>query len=96
MRVCAGVNAERTITLIPVQPFDPSGTISAQLLLTTSPSRPAAAGAATSDGQTANVRPRRTGSLALFFRKVRPETQPSDTSRISPSLEQLHLLSLLQ
>ncbi|XP_029007007.1 LOW QUALITY PROTEIN: retinoblastoma-like protein 1 [Betta splendens] len=67
-----GVTTDRTITLIPVQSFDPSGTISAQLLLTTSPSRPAAAVPApsTSDGQAANGRPRRTGSLALFFRKV--------------------------
>uniref|UniRef100_A0A672FYW0 Retinoblastoma-like 1 (p107) n=1 Tax=Salarias fasciatus TaxID=181472 RepID=A0A672FYW0_SALFA len=72
--------AERTITLIPVQPCDASGTVTAQFLLTTSPSRPpappsapltapaAAATAAASDSQAG--RPRRTGSLALFFRKV--------------------------
>uniref|UniRef100_A0A672G3C3 Retinoblastoma-like protein 1 n=1 Tax=Salarias fasciatus TaxID=181472 RepID=A0A672G3C3_SALFA len=70
----------RTITLIPVQPCDASGTVTAQFLLTTSPSRPpappsapltapaAAATAAASDSQAG--RPRRTGSLALFFRKV--------------------------
>uniref|UniRef100_A0A672FYU8 Retinoblastoma-like protein 1 n=1 Tax=Salarias fasciatus TaxID=181472 RepID=A0A672FYU8_SALFA len=51
----------RTITLIPVQPCDASGTVTAQFLLTTSPSRPPAPQAG---------RPRRTGSLALFFRKV--------------------------
>uniref|UniRef100_A0A672G1C5 Retinoblastoma-like 1 (p107) n=1 Tax=Salarias fasciatus TaxID=181472 RepID=A0A672G1C5_SALFA len=75
-----GTNSERTITLIPVQPCDASGTVTAQFLLTTSPSRPpappsapltapaAAATAAASDSQAG--RPRRTGSLALFFRKV--------------------------
>ncbi|XP_059185663.1 retinoblastoma-like protein 1 [Centropristis striata] len=64
-----GVNNERTITLIPVQTCDSSGPINSQFLLTTSPSRPAAA-PTTSDPQKANGRPRRTGSLALFFRKV--------------------------
>uniref|UniRef100_A0A8C3AFK9 Retinoblastoma-like protein 1 n=1 Tax=Cyclopterus lumpus TaxID=8103 RepID=A0A8C3AFK9_CYCLU len=61
-------NNDRTITLIPVQPCDSSGTITAQFLLTTSPSR--AAAPATSDPQAGSARPRRTGSLALFFRKV--------------------------
>uniref|UniRef100_A0A8C3AH09 Retinoblastoma-like 1 (p107) n=1 Tax=Cyclopterus lumpus TaxID=8103 RepID=A0A8C3AH09_CYCLU len=63
-----GANNDRTITLIPVQPCDSSGTITAQFLLTTSPSR--AAAPATSDPQAGSARPRRTGSLALFFRKV--------------------------
>ncbi|XP_024865212.1 retinoblastoma-like protein 1 isoform X2 [Kryptolebias marmoratus] len=60
---------ERTITLIPVQPCDSSGVVTAQFLLTTSPSR-ATVVTSTSDPQTGNGRPRRTGSLALFFRKV--------------------------
>uniref|UniRef100_A0A8C3G8A2 Retinoblastoma-like protein 1 n=1 Tax=Cyclopterus lumpus TaxID=8103 RepID=A0A8C3G8A2_CYCLU len=64
----SGANNDRTITLIPVQPCDSSGTITAQFLLTTSPSR--AAAPATSDPQAGSARPRRTGSLALFFRKV--------------------------
>ncbi|XP_068450993.1 retinoblastoma-like protein 1 [Clinocottus analis] len=59
-----GAASDRTITLIPVQPCDSSGTITAQFLLTASPSR----AAASCDLQTG--RPRRTGSLALFFRKV--------------------------
>ncbi|XP_005753998.1 retinoblastoma-like protein 1 [Pundamilia nyererei] len=62
-------NTDRTITLIPVQPCDSSAPITAQFLLTASPSRPTAV-AATSDTQAGNGRPRRTGSLALFFRKV--------------------------
>ncbi|KAM8914785.1 retinoblastoma-like protein 1 isoform 2-T2 [Spinachia spinachia] len=61
-----GGNNDRTITLIPVQPCDSSGTITAQFLLTASPSR----APVTSDPQVGNIRPRRTGSLALFFRKV--------------------------
>ncbi|KAM7421880.1 hypothetical protein PAMA_010103 [Pampus argenteus] len=68
-----GTSNDRTITLIPVQPCDSSGTVTAQFLLTASPSRAAAAPAAAataSEPQTGNVRPRRTGSLALFFRKV--------------------------
>ncbi|XP_068598197.1 retinoblastoma-like protein 1 [Brachionichthys hirsutus] len=64
-----GVNSEQTITLIPVQPCDTSGTISGQFLLTASPGRTASA-PATSDLQAGHGRPRRTGSLALFFRKV--------------------------
>ncbi|XP_070701649.1 retinoblastoma-like protein 1 isoform X1 [Pempheris klunzingeri] len=64
-----GVNNERTITLIPVQPCDSSGAITAQFLLTASPSR-ATTVPMTSDPQTGSGRPRRTGSLALFFRKV--------------------------
>ncbi|XP_054472431.1 retinoblastoma-like protein 1 [Anoplopoma fimbria] len=62
-----GGNNDRTFTLIPVQPCDSSGTITAQFLLTASPSRSAPT---TSDPQTGTGRPRRTGSLALFFRKV--------------------------
>uniref|UniRef100_UPI0037E714A7 retinoblastoma-like protein 1 n=1 Tax=Semicossyphus pulcher TaxID=241346 RepID=UPI0037E714A7 len=70
-----GVNNERTITLIPVQPCDSSGPITAQFLLTASPSRLASpsriiSAHTTSDPQTGSGRPRRTGSLALFFRKV--------------------------
>ncbi|KAF3690344.1 Retinoblastoma-like protein 1 107 kDa retinoblastoma-associated protein [Channa argus] len=66
-----GVNNDRTITLIPVQPYNSSGTVNAQFLLTASPSRAATATVpATSDPQTGSGRPRRTGSLALFFRKV--------------------------
>ncbi|XP_071329153.1 retinoblastoma-like protein 1 isoform X2 [Trachinotus anak] len=64
-----GVNNDRTIALIPVQPCDASGAVTAQFLLTASPSR-AASAPTTSDPQTGNGRPRRTGSLALFFRKV--------------------------
>uniref|UniRef100_A0A672ZM77 Retinoblastoma-like 1 (p107) n=1 Tax=Sphaeramia orbicularis TaxID=375764 RepID=A0A672ZM77_9TELE len=64
------VSSDRTITLIPVQPCDSSsGTVTAQLLLTSSPSRITAA-SVTSDPPTGSGRPRRTGSLALFFRKV--------------------------
>ncbi|KAF0022335.1 hypothetical protein F2P81_025400 [Scophthalmus maximus] len=69
-----GLNNERTITLIPVQPCDSSGAVTAQFLLTASPSRvaaPAQAPApAPSDPQAVHGRPRRTGSLALFFRKA--------------------------
>lgn len=64
-----GVSNDRTITLIPVQSCDSSGPVTAQLLLTASPSRITAA-SVTSDPPTGNGRPRRTGSLALFFRKV--------------------------
>uniref|UniRef100_A0AAQ5XIR4 Retinoblastoma-like 1 (p107) n=1 Tax=Amphiprion ocellaris TaxID=80972 RepID=A0AAQ5XIR4_AMPOC len=69
-----GMNNDRTITLIPVQPCDSSAAVTAQFLLTASPSRiatiPAPAAAMTSDPQTGSGRPRRTGSVALFFRKV--------------------------
>ncbi|XP_022604552.1 retinoblastoma-like protein 1 [Seriola dumerili] len=65
-----GVNNDRTIALIPVQPCDSSGTVTAQFLLTASPSRAPAAAPTASDPQTGASRPRRTGSLALFFRKV--------------------------
>lgn len=69
--ISAGTNnTDRTITLIPVQPCDSSAPVTAQFLLTASPSRPTAV-ATTSDTQAGNGRPRRTGSLALFFRKVR-------------------------
>ncbi|XP_076003457.1 retinoblastoma-like protein 1 [Genypterus blacodes] len=64
-----GVKSEGTITLIPVQSCDSSGPITAQFLLTTSPSRPVPV-PLTSDPQAGIVRPRRTGSLALFFRKI--------------------------
>ncbi|XP_070814956.1 retinoblastoma-like protein 1 [Chaetodon trifascialis] len=64
-----GLSNDRTITLIPVQSSDSSGPITAQLLLTASPSRIATV-PSTSDPQTGSGRPRRTGSLALFFRKV--------------------------
>uniref|UniRef100_A0A8P4KGJ7 Retinoblastoma-like protein 1 n=1 Tax=Dicentrarchus labrax TaxID=13489 RepID=A0A8P4KGJ7_DICLA len=65
-----GMSNDRTITLIPVQPCDSSGTITAQFLLTASPSRVASAPTASSEPQAGIGRPRRTGSLALFFRKV--------------------------
>uniref|UniRef100_A0A3P8RLF2 Retinoblastoma-like protein 1 n=1 Tax=Amphiprion percula TaxID=161767 RepID=A0A3P8RLF2_AMPPE len=69
-----GDDPPRTITLIPVQPCDSSAAVTAQFLLTASPSRiatiPAPAAATTSDPQTGSGRPRRTGSVALFFRKV--------------------------
>uniref|UniRef100_A0A3Q3F9Y3 Retinoblastoma-like 1 (p107) n=1 Tax=Labrus bergylta TaxID=56723 RepID=A0A3Q3F9Y3_9LABR len=70
-----GVNNERTFTLIPVQSCDSSGPITAQFLLTASPTRLASPSRLTvvptvSDPQTGSGRPRRTGSLALFFRKV--------------------------
>ncbi|XP_054639632.1 retinoblastoma-like protein 1 [Dunckerocampus dactyliophorus] len=64
-----GGSNEHTITLIPVQPCDSSGAVTAQFLLTASPGRPAPP-PVTSEPQTANGRPQRTGSLALFFRKV--------------------------
>ncbi|XP_030276760.1 retinoblastoma-like protein 1 isoform X1 [Sparus aurata] len=70
----AGMGNDRTITLIPVQSCDASGTINAQFLLasphrTASPSRVTSA-PTTSDPPPGTGRPRRTGSLALFFRKV--------------------------
>uniref|UniRef100_A0A671WIN1 Retinoblastoma-like protein 1 n=1 Tax=Sparus aurata TaxID=8175 RepID=A0A671WIN1_SPAAU len=69
-----GMGNDRTITLIPVQSCDASGTINAQFLLasphrTASPSRVTSA-PTTSDPPPGTGRPRRTGSLALFFRKV--------------------------
>ncbi|KAM4613036.1 retinoblastoma-like protein 1 [Polymixia lowei] len=66
-----GVKNEGGITLIQVQPgpCDPSGPVTAQLLLTASPSRPNPAPVASEPQPGAN-RPRRTGSLALFFRKA--------------------------
>uniref|UniRef100_A0A3Q2CBU5 Retinoblastoma-like 1 (p107) n=1 Tax=Cyprinodon variegatus TaxID=28743 RepID=A0A3Q2CBU5_CYPVA len=65
------LQGERTFTLIPVQQCDPSGVVTAQFLLTSSPSRGAvAAPASGAEAQSGNGRPRRTGSLALFFRKV--------------------------
>ncbi|XP_040014805.1 retinoblastoma-like protein 1 [Xiphias gladius] len=69
LQVSAGVNNDRAIALIPVQPCDSSGAVTAQFLLTASPSRVISA-PTTSDPQTGIGRPRRTGSLALFFRKV--------------------------
>ncbi|XP_061544320.1 retinoblastoma-like protein 1 [Phycodurus eques] len=67
-----GGGGEHTITLIPVQPCDSSGGVTAQFLLTASPGRPVpvSAPAAPADTQTGSGRPQRTGSLALFFRKV--------------------------
>ncbi|KAM6928454.1 retinoblastoma-like protein 1 [Xenentodon cancila] len=67
-----GISSDRTIALIPVQPCESSGIVTAQFLLTASPSRTPAVTAAPSisEPQTGNGRPRRTGSLALFFRKV--------------------------
>lgn len=66
--MCAG---ERAFTLIPVQPCDSSGVVTAHFLLTSSPGRVAVATATSStDPQVGTGRPRRTGSLALFFRKV--------------------------
>ncbi|XP_061688428.1 retinoblastoma-like protein 1 isoform X2 [Syngnathoides biaculeatus] len=60
---------EHTITLIPVRPCDSSAGITAQFLLTASPTRPVPI-SAPADPQTGSGRPQRTGSLALFFRKV--------------------------
>uniref|UniRef100_A0A8C4ZM67 Retinoblastoma-like 1 (p107) n=1 Tax=Gadus morhua TaxID=8049 RepID=A0A8C4ZM67_GADMO len=59
------------ITLLQLQPSPgpQNGPITAQFLLTTSPSRVSAAPAA-SEPPPGSTRPRRTGSLALFFRKV--------------------------
>ncbi|XP_041639916.1 retinoblastoma-like protein 1 [Cheilinus undulatus] len=70
-----GVSNDRTITLIPVQPCDSSGPVTAQFLLTASPTRlvspsRVATAPVAPDAQTGSGRPRRTGSLALFFRKV--------------------------
>ncbi|KAL0978861.1 hypothetical protein UPYG_G00176710 [Umbra pygmaea] len=57
------------ITLIQVQSGrEPGSPITAQVLLTASPSRPSPAPQPQPDPQ--QSRPRRTGSLALFFRKV--------------------------
>uniref|UniRef100_A0A667XAV7 Retinoblastoma-like protein 1 n=1 Tax=Myripristis murdjan TaxID=586833 RepID=A0A667XAV7_9TELE len=66
-----GVKNDSGITVIQVQPApcDSPGPITAQLLLTASPSRPIST-TVTSDPQPGATRPRRTGSLALFFRKV--------------------------
>uniref|UniRef100_A0A8C6UHX7 Retinoblastoma-like 1 (p107) n=1 Tax=Neogobius melanostomus TaxID=47308 RepID=A0A8C6UHX7_9GOBI len=68
-RLSSGINSDRTITLIPVQQVNPTNTVTAHYLLTASPSRITLA-PAPSDAQTGSSRPRRTGSLALFFRKV--------------------------
>ncbi|XP_077459439.1 retinoblastoma-like protein 1 [Stigmatopora argus] len=70
-----GSGGERTITLIPVQPCDGSGGVTAQFLLTASPGRPVpvtlqASPAASEKQAAAARRPQRTGSLALFFRKL--------------------------
>ncbi|KAM9408624.1 retinoblastoma-like protein 1 isoform 2-T2 [Pholidichthys leucotaenia] len=67
-----GLNSDHTITLIPVQSCGSSAPVAAQFLLTASPNRSATITAATagSEPQTGSGRPRRTGSLALFFRKV--------------------------
>uniref|UniRef100_A0A3B5L5S3 Retinoblastoma-like protein 1 n=1 Tax=Xiphophorus couchianus TaxID=32473 RepID=A0A3B5L5S3_9TELE len=66
--MCAG---ERAFALVPVQPCDSSGVVTAHFLLTSSPGRVAVATATSStDPQAGTGRPRRTGSLALFFRKV--------------------------
>ncbi|XP_017158750.1 retinoblastoma-like protein 1 [Poecilia reticulata] len=65
------LQGERTFALIPVQPCDSSGVVTAQFLLTSSPGRVAVATATSStEPQAGTGRPRRTGSLALFFRKV--------------------------
>ncbi|XP_019716014.1 retinoblastoma-like protein 1 [Hippocampus comes] len=69
-----GGGSEHTITLIPVQPCDPSAGGPTQFLLTASPGRPLPAPApvaAPANAQPASGRPQRTGSLALFFRKVK-------------------------
>ncbi|XP_057702474.1 retinoblastoma-like protein 1 isoform X2 [Corythoichthys intestinalis] len=70
-----GGGGERTITLIPVQPCDTSSGVTAQFLLTASPGRPlpvaVPASPTPSESQVAGCgRPQRTGSLALFFRKL--------------------------
>ncbi|KAK0136810.1 Retinoblastoma-like protein 1 [Merluccius polli] len=69
--ILQGMNSDGNITLIQLQPSTgpQNGPITAQLLLTASPNRVNAA-PATSDPQPGSTRPRRTGSLALFFRKV--------------------------
>ncbi|XP_056462535.1 retinoblastoma-like protein 1 [Gadus chalcogrammus] len=66
-----GMNSNGNITLLQLQPSPgpQNGPITAQFLLTTSPSRVSAAPAA-SEPPPGSTRPRRTGSLALFFRKV--------------------------
>uniref|UniRef100_A0A6Q2XAT5 Retinoblastoma-like 1 (p107) n=1 Tax=Esox lucius TaxID=8010 RepID=A0A6Q2XAT5_ESOLU len=64
-----GSNDMGGITLIQVQSGrEPGSPITAQVLLTASPNRPSPAPQAQPDPQ--QSRPRRTGSLALFFRKV--------------------------
>uniref|UniRef100_A0A672PYD7 Retinoblastoma-like protein 1 n=1 Tax=Sinocyclocheilus grahami TaxID=75366 RepID=A0A672PYD7_SINGR len=79
------INETGGITVIQIQASDMSP-LTAQFLLTASPSRTAAP-PASSDAQPPAVnRPRRTGSLALFFRKVRK------SSLSSPCIsETLHL-----
>lgn len=67
--ILQGVNTDRTITLIPVQPCDSTNAVTTHFLLTTSPSRVHLA-PVSSEPNTGSGRPRRTGSLALFFRKV--------------------------
>uniref|UniRef100_A0A3P8WXZ0 Retinoblastoma-like 1 (p107) n=1 Tax=Cynoglossus semilaevis TaxID=244447 RepID=A0A3P8WXZ0_CYNSE len=64
------IGGQATFTLIPVQPCDSSGNVATQFLLTTSPSRPTVPTTTVADQHTGSGRPRRTGSLALFFRKV--------------------------
>ncbi|XP_023181368.1 retinoblastoma-like protein 1 [Xiphophorus maculatus] len=65
------LQGERAFALIPVQPCDSSGVVTAHFLLTSSPGRVAVATATSStDPQAGTGRPQRTGSLALFFRKV--------------------------
>lgn len=94
--VCPAVkNDMGGITVIQVQSSDVAP-LTAQVLLTTSPSRPAmppasSAPPASLDPQTSN-KPRRTGSLALFFRKVsdgrqhRMAPEPKNASWVSLSL----------
>uniref|UniRef100_A0A665TQL7 Retinoblastoma-like protein 1 n=1 Tax=Echeneis naucrates TaxID=173247 RepID=A0A665TQL7_ECHNA len=60
-------------------------TVTAQFLLTTSPSQAASAPPA-SDPQTGSGRPRRTGSLALFFRKVGVRTFSFDLLTLKSDL----------
>ncbi|KAM9799168.1 retinoblastoma-like protein 1 [Syngnathus typhle] len=64
-----GGGSEHTITLIPVQPCDPTAGGPTQFLLTASPGRPLPP-PTVAEAQPACGRPQRTGSLALFFRKV--------------------------
>uniref|UniRef100_A0A8C5AYA7 Retinoblastoma-like 1 (p107) n=1 Tax=Gadus morhua TaxID=8049 RepID=A0A8C5AYA7_GADMO len=65
----AAINGNITLLQLQPSPGPQNGPITAQFLLTTSPSRVSAAPAA-SEPPPGSTRPRRTGSLALFFRKV--------------------------
>uniref|UniRef100_A0AAY4EV05 Retinoblastoma-like protein 1 n=1 Tax=Denticeps clupeoides TaxID=299321 RepID=A0AAY4EV05_9TELE len=77
------------ITVIQVQPADVP--LTAQVLLTTSPSRAAVAPPSVLDHST--VKPRRTGSLALFFRKCHHPIMMILSIMLALVLNALHLIT---